>query len=83
MTPVLVCDVRRTRPQIDLRAQPYASRGGKPASRSAATICSCDAAVSTFTTLLGGSVSMLASGSTDWIALVTVRAHPPQVMLSM
>jgi hypothetical protein len=40
-------------------------------------------AVSIFTSRLGGSVSMPASGSTDWIALVTVRAQPPQVMLSM
>lgn len=37
----------------------------------------------TVTALLARSTSTLARGSTEWIALVTLRAQPPQAILSI
>ena len=42
-----------------------------------------EAAVSTLTVRAAGLVSIRAFGSTDWIALVTDLAQPPQVMPSI
>jgi hypothetical protein len=65
------------------RLMNYYWRGGKPAFSKAETIRPGAAELSTVTDLFGGSVTILASGSTSLMALVTPRAQPPHVIFSI
>ena len=76
-------DIRTTHPNLIEHVRGTLCETTQLREKQSASTAACGAVVCTCTVWVGMSTVTCAAASTDWIALVTLRAQPPQVMLSM